>query len=55
MAVIFDFSLPVTSDNINNMDDMFSELSDLGNLEVAFGISKIHCRQVNVQFTLLSI
>ena len=30
MAVIFDLSLPVTSDSTDNMNDMSSELDDLG-------------------------
>ena len=51
MAAIFDLSLPVTSDSTDNMDDMSSELNDLGNLEVAIGMSTIHFLQVNVQCT----
>ena len=45
MAAISDSSLPVTPDRTGNMDDMSSELNDLGNLEVAIGIPSptIHC------------
>ena len=41
MAAIVDSPLPVTSDSIDSMDDMFSELSDPGNIGVAVGISTI--------------
>ena len=51
MAAIFDFSLPVTSDRTENMDDMSSELSDLGNIVIAIGILTIHSMQANLQFT----
>ena len=39
MAAIFDLSLPVTSDSTDNMYEISSELNDLGNLEVAIGMS----------------
>ena len=51
MAAICDLSLPVTSYSTYNMDDMSSELNDLGNLEVAIGMSRIHGPHVNVQCT----
>ena len=50
MAAIFDLSLPVTSDSIENMG-MSSELNDFGNLEAAIGMSTIYCPQVHVQCT----
>ena len=47
MAAIFDLSLPVTSDSTENMDDMSSELNDLGNIGVVFEfLTNIFCKLV---------
>jgi hypothetical protein len=47
-SVIFELSLPRTTDSTENMDDMSIELYDLNNLEVFIGI---HCPKIDAQCT----
>ena len=42
MADTFALSLSVTSESTDNMDDMFNELNDLGNVGVASGTSTLY-------------
>ena len=51
MAAIFDLSLPVTSHSTVNMDDISSELNDLGYLGLAFEILTIYGLQAYRQCT----
>ena len=48
-TAIMDLSLPISSDSIGSMDYLSSELSDLGNIVVAIGISTIHSLHAYLQ------
>jgi len=52
MAAIFNLSLPVNFDSTDNMDDMSSELKDLGNTRVAFGITTMYRLQAYIKCTV---
>ena len=51
MAVLFDLSLPVTSNSIGSMDYMSSESTDLANIGVDIGIWTMHSKQAYILFT----
>ena len=53
-AAILDLLLPVTSDNVDNMDDRFSWSSDLGIMWVAIEISTIYSIVYSVLYTVYS-